>query len=116
MGTYGRATESECAIHDPHVLKTEGFQIGDHRLSTWCGVVEWPDHHCGDDLVLLFSLKYFAMKMVAWPFEFCFYLICNPRYWHFLFCFRHLGLPVSLDIVSFSSIETFDSGKWRECG
>ena len=28
-----------------------GSQSGDHRLSTSFGVVEWPDHHCGDDLV-----------------------------------------------------------------
>ena len=27
-------------IPDPHVLKTEGSQIVDHRLSTSCGVVE----------------------------------------------------------------------------
>ena len=32
-------------ISDPHV------QIGDHRLSISCAVVERPDHHCGDDLV-----------------------------------------------------------------
>ena len=29
-------------------------QIGDCRLSTLCGVVERPDHHCDDDLVLNF--------------------------------------------------------------
>ena len=33
------------------VLQTEGLQIGDHRLSITCGVVERLDHHCGDDLV-----------------------------------------------------------------
>ena len=38
---------------DPHVPQTEGLLIGDHRLSTSCGVVEWPDHYCGDDLVLV---------------------------------------------------------------
>ena len=27
-------------------------QIGNYRLSTSCGVVERPDHHCGDDLVI----------------------------------------------------------------
>ena len=31
--------------------------IGDHRLSTSCGFVERPDHHCGDDLVLRVSEK-----------------------------------------------------------
>ena len=35
----------------PHVPQTEGPQISDHRLSILCGVVERPDHHCGDDLV-----------------------------------------------------------------
>ena len=37
----------------PHVgpTKTMGSQIGDHGLSTSCGVVERPDSHCGDDLV-----------------------------------------------------------------
>ena len=33
--------------------QTEGLQIGDHRLSTSCWVVQRPDHHCGDDLVSL---------------------------------------------------------------
>ena len=32
--------------------QTEGSQIGDHRLSTSCAVVEGLNHHCGDDLVL----------------------------------------------------------------
>ena len=40
----------------PHEPKTEGLQIGDHRLNTSCGVVEWPDHHRGDDLVNAQSL------------------------------------------------------------
>ena len=35
----------------PTYPQTEGSQIGDNRLSTSCGVVERPDHHCGDDLV-----------------------------------------------------------------
>ena len=38
-------------IPDSHIPKTEGLQIGDHRLSSSCGVVERPDHPCGDDLV-----------------------------------------------------------------
>ena len=38
-------------IHDTHVPQTDGLQIGDHRLSISCVVVERPDHHCGDDLV-----------------------------------------------------------------
>ena len=37
-------------IPDPYVPQTEGSQIGDHRLSTSCEVVERPHHHCGDDL------------------------------------------------------------------
>ena len=40
-------------IPDSHVSQTEGLQIGDHRLSTSCGVVDRPDHHCGDDLVIV---------------------------------------------------------------
>ena len=36
-------------IPDPHVPKTEGSQLGDHRLSTSCGVV---DHLFGNDLVI----------------------------------------------------------------
>ena len=40
-------------IPDPYLTQTKGSQIGNPRLSTSCGVVEWPDHHCGDDLVLL---------------------------------------------------------------
>ena len=43
-------------IANPHVPQTEGLQIGDHRLSTSYGVVERPDHHCGDDLVRIISL------------------------------------------------------------
>ena len=39
-------------VADPHVHQTEGLQIGDHILSISCAVVERPDHHCGDDLVL----------------------------------------------------------------
>ena len=39
-------------LPDPHVLQTEESLIGDHKLSTSRGVVERPDHHCGDDLVL----------------------------------------------------------------
>ena len=45
--THGRTID----YPTPHVPQTEGSQIGDRRLSTSCGVVEWPDHHCGDDLV-----------------------------------------------------------------
>ena len=36
----------------PHVPQIEGSHIGDHILSTSCGVVERPDHHCGNDLVI----------------------------------------------------------------
>ena len=44
-------------IRDPHVPQTEELQIGDHRLSTSCGVVEWSDHHCGDDLASIIMDK-----------------------------------------------------------
>ena len=44
-------------IPKPHVPQSEGLQIiTDHRLSMLCGVVERPDHHCGDDLALLCSI------------------------------------------------------------
>ena len=43
---------SNGSIPDLHASQTEGSQIGDHRLSISCGVVERPDHRCGDDLVL----------------------------------------------------------------
>ena len=50
-------------ILDPHVAQTEGLQIGDHKLSIACGVVERPDHHCGDDHAMLnldIGDKYFS--------------------------------------------------------
>ena len=40
-------------IPEPHVPQTEELQIDDYRLSKSCGVVERPDHHCGDYLVYL---------------------------------------------------------------
>ena len=60
MGTYGRATQ--CAHLDPYVPQTEGLQIGDHRTRTSCGVVERPDHHCGDDLVCSYIQLTFEFK------------------------------------------------------
>ena len=36
-------------IPDLYLPQTEGTQIGDYRFNTSCGVVERPDHHCGDD-------------------------------------------------------------------
>ena len=66
---------------DTHVPQTE-MQIGDHRLSSSCGVVERPDHQCGDDLVcfllglgsrcystgsLLRSLSASLCIVVLWP-------------------------------------------------
>ena len=39
-------------IPKPHVPQTEWLQVSDHRLSTSCGVVERPDHHCGDGLFI----------------------------------------------------------------
>ena len=51
MGTY-IGELSNGSIPDPHVAQTDRLQIGDHRLSTSCGVAERSDHHCGDDLVL----------------------------------------------------------------
>ena len=38
-------------IPDRYVPQLEGSQYSDHRLSTSRGVVDRPDHHCGDDLV-----------------------------------------------------------------
>ena len=35
------------------LTQTEWSQIGDNRLTTSCGFVERPDHHCGDNLVLV---------------------------------------------------------------
>ena len=35
--------------HKPRLIP----QIDDHRLSKSCGVVGRPDHHCGDDLVVV---------------------------------------------------------------
>ena len=37
--------------------QTEGSYIGEHRTSTSSGVVERPDHPCGDDLVLYHSVN-----------------------------------------------------------
>ena len=46
-------------IPDPHVPQTEGLQIiDDHRLITLCGVVERPNHHCGDDLIDIVESSY----------------------------------------------------------
>ena len=39
----------------PHVAKTDGSQSGDGILSTSNGVVERPDHHCGDDLATTYN-------------------------------------------------------------
>ena len=30
----------------------QNLQIGDQRSKKICEIVEWPDHHYGDDLVL----------------------------------------------------------------
>ena len=44
---------SKGPISDPTSIypQLEGSQIGDTRLSTSCGIVEQPEHRCGDDLV-----------------------------------------------------------------
>ena len=47
----------------PHVSQTEGSQSGDHRLITLCGIIEQPDHHCGDDHVLLSAVD---INMQMW--------------------------------------------------
>ena len=52
---YAHEWAIKWAYPRPRRTQTEGPQIGDHRWSTSCGVVERPDHHCGDDLV--FNLK-----------------------------------------------------------
>ena len=52
IGTHGRTIE--WAHPQPYTYpQTVGLQIADHGLSTSCGVVERPDHHCGDDLVIM---------------------------------------------------------------
>ena len=56
--TYGRAPE--CVHPRPQVSQTERLQIGDHRLSTTCGVVERPGHHSGDDLVFVFVFDFYT--------------------------------------------------------
>ena len=53
---------------DPHVPQTEGLQIGDHRLSTSCGVVKRPNHQCGDDLVTI-TMKHSIQKLVHTQFN-----------------------------------------------
>ena len=40
-------------IPNYNVPQTEGSQIADHILTTSYGVAEWPDRHCGDDLVVI---------------------------------------------------------------
>ena len=45
-------------IPDPHVRQTEGLQIGDHTLSTSCGVVGQPDHHCGHHRHLIIFIEF----------------------------------------------------------
>ena len=42
-------------------------QIGDHRLSTTCGVVERPDHHCGYDLVIDTYVDVMNVLLIASP-------------------------------------------------
>ena len=50
IGSHGRITNA--LIPGLHVPQTNDSQIGGHRLSTSWRVVEHPDHHCGDDLVV----------------------------------------------------------------
>ena len=45
-------------IPDLHPPQNEGSQIGDHRLSKLCVDVEWPDHHCADDLANALNTNY----------------------------------------------------------
>ena len=51
IGTHGRAIER--ANPDPYAPQYGGCksETRDLSLSTSCGVVARPDHHCGDDLV-----------------------------------------------------------------
>ena len=72
-------------------------QIGDHRLSTWCEVVERPDHHCGDDLVtitVIHSLHDFCLRPLInlflpySPMDISYFLIVSP--------FRHLSVVVGI--------------------
>ena len=48
----------------PHVPQTVGSQIGNHRSSTSCGVVERPDHHYGEDLVNTFHTVDFDISLI----------------------------------------------------
>ena len=49
IGSHWQAIE--WAHPQPHTYpQTKGSQIDDNRLSTSFGIVERPDHHCGDDL------------------------------------------------------------------
>ena len=57
---HGRSTEW-AHPRPPAYPQTKGCQIGDHRLSKLCGVVERPDHHCDDDLVR-FSIRHRHVK------------------------------------------------------
>ena len=38
-------------IPDSHIPQTDGLQMGGHRSSISCAVVEKPDHRCRDDFV-----------------------------------------------------------------
>ena len=41
----------------PKYPQTEGSSIGEQRLSTSYGVVERPDHRCGDNLVSVYGSR-----------------------------------------------------------
>ena len=66
-------------IPDAHVAQTEGSQIGDHRLSTSCGVIERPDYHCGNHLVYMLT-GWERKTQVFHLFKFFFYLRYAERH------------------------------------
>ena len=49
MGAEKSLFEIAAKLFD--IPQTEWSQIGEHRLSTSCVIIERPDRHCGDDLV-----------------------------------------------------------------
>ena len=46
---------SECRSSTTHPLY-DNDTTSERRSNTICAVVEWPDHHCGDDLVSFASV------------------------------------------------------------
>ena len=45
-------------IPESCIPQMDGLQIGHHRLSTSCGVIERPDHHYSDDIVFIATVAH----------------------------------------------------------